>query len=137
MTKSSAPKMKHQQASTFHDQKCGEEDDGPQRRRPTIRITATKMEDQHALTLDDQKNGSKEDGPQATTTDDQKHGAEDGGPVFLDDRRSDARRRRCRTCKRQRPTIRNTAPKMDDQQAPTPDDQKHAAKNEGPACADA
>ena len=106
-------------------------------RRPTIKSTVPKMEDQQALTPhdqnhsaeDDEEHGSKDGEPQAPTPDDQKHGAEDGGPAVLDNRRSDARRRRCRTCKRRRPTISSTAPKMDDQQAPKPDDQKHAAKN--------
>ena len=104
-------------------------------RPPPIRRRAPKMWDQQWLTLDDQQ-CCAEDGGQAPTLDDQKHVADHEEPAGADVRRSDAwrrrwrsadadarrslaRRRRCDISRRQRPTFRNMAPKMEDLQAPT------------------
>ena len=113
------------------------------------------MEDQHALALDDQKTLKMEDrqavrltirsmapkmeDQQAPAIDDQKHVAQDRESASANVQRSETWRRRWRTSRCRRPTMKSTAPKMgissgcrstrsaaakmEDQQAPTSDDQ--------------
>ena len=129
--RSAAPKMEDQQDSSTDDQTLGADDvrsEGADARRPevlrrrwrtgadarrsevqrrrwrtsmcrrlTIGSTAPKMKDQHAPTPDDLM-----------------HCAEDGGSAGADARRPEARRRRWSTSRRRRPTIRGTAPKIDE-----------------------
>ena len=73
------------------------------------------MEERQASTLDDQKYGAEDGDQQALSLDDRKFAAEDGRPAGTDVRRSDARGRIWMTSRCRCPTIRRTAPKMEDQ----------------------
>ena len=116
-------------------------------RRSTIRSVAPKLENQQSPTLDDQTHGAEDVGSaradarqpeflrrrRKTFADARRSedGAEDDGPAGANVRRSVARRRRWRISRRRHPTFRNMAPKMEDQRAPTTDDQKYGAESGG------